>query len=432
MTLEEMIVIPADPHAGDVDAMFECLVAELEGSSPFLNAVERLAALDREEAQRFAERAVLYAGLIAQNLEEQGPRASYDLAFRSLTAELAISARVSDRTIQSRLSEALALVGDFPLTLHALERAELSVAHARVIMAAGAPISDPARRADYESAVIARAASVTPGRLHRLARLAAERIAEVGFAERHDAAKAERAVRSYELSDGMSEVVATVPTVLAAGIMDRLTAMATAVRKANPDDPRHLDQIRADLLCELQLAGDPTGDVHAAAAGIHAEVAIVIPALTLLGKGDEPTTILGAGPIGLDDAMSLAAGAPSLLRLITDPVTDLVLATDNYRPSSRLRRYLRMRDGRCRCPSCNRAAWRSDIDHTIPFSEGGPTEAGNLEVLCPGHHTIKHLPGWKLRQTSPGVLEWTTPHGIVVVDRPDTPVRFADGAAVIG
>jgi hypothetical protein len=30
------------------------------------------------------------------------------------------------------------------------------------------------------------------------------------------------------------------------------------------------------------------------------------------------------------------------------------------------------------------------------------------------------------------VLEWTTPHGIVVVDRPDTPVRFADGAAVIG
>lgn len=426
MTFELIDEIPIDPQAADVDAMFECLVAELEGVNPFLDAVARLAALDREEAVRFAERSMLYAELVSLNLAEQGPGASLDLAFRSLTTELAIATRLSDRTVQARVSEALTLVGDFPLTLHALECAEISVAHARVVMAAGSPISDPARRVDYESAVIARAASVTPGRLRRLAQLAAERFAGVDFAERHAKARDERSVRSYETSDGMSEVVATIPTVLAAGIMDRLTAMGNAVRSANPDDPRTLDQIRADLLCELQLAGNPTGDVHAAAAGIRAEVAIVIPALALLGRSDEPATILGGGPVGLEDALQLTAQAPSFLRVMTDPVTDLVLATDTYRPSGRLRRYLRMRDGRCRCPSCNRAAWRSDIDHTIPYSEGGLTEAGNLEVLCPGHHTIKHLPGWKLRQVSPGVLEWTTPHGIVVVDRPDTPVRFSD------
>jgi hypothetical protein len=29
-----------------------------------------------------------------------------------------------------------------------------------------------------------------------------------------------------------------------------------------------------------------------------------------------------------------------------------------------------------------------------------------------------------VRQLEPGVLEWTTPHGIVAIDRPDTPVRF--------
>ncbi|HEY9499671.1 MAG TPA: DUF222 domain-containing protein [Terrimesophilobacter sp.] len=426
MLPEQSIDYPADPDAGDIDAVFDCLVARLESSNPFLDAVERLAGLDREEARRFAERSLIYAGLIAQNLAEQGPGASFELAFRSLTAELAIAARVSDRTMQARLSEALTLVDDFPLTLHALQCAELSIAHARVVMTAGSSISDPARRADYESSVIARAASVTPGRLRRLAQLAAEKVAGVGFAERHAKAKEGRSVRSFETVDGMSEVVATVPTVLAAGIMDRLTAMANAVRLANPDDPRTLDQLRADLFCELQLTGEATGDVHSGVTGIRAEVAIVIPALTLLGKGDEPATILGGGPIGLDDALQLTAEAPSFLRVITDPVTDLVLATDNYRPSERLRRHLRMRDGRCRCPSCNRAAWRSDIDHTIPFSEGGPTEVGNLEVLCQGHHTIKHLSGWGLRQVSPGVLEWTTPHGIVVVDRPDTPVRFSD------
>jgi 5-methylcytosine-specific restriction endonuclease McrA len=111
--------------------------------------------------------------------------------------------------------------------------------------------------------------------------------------------------------------------------------------------------------------------------------------------------------------------------VITDPVTDLVLATDHYRPTEKLRRYLRTRDGRCRCPSCNRSVWRSDIDHTIPYSEGGLTEPGNLACLCPGHHTVKHLPGWSVRQLEPGILEWTTPHGIVAVDRPDAPVRFS-------
>lgn len=423
-----------DPHADDVDAVFDSLVAELtaaeeRGANPFLSAMDRLSELEHEESARFAERAVLYSELLATCLAEQGVTvgssgASFELALRSLAAELAIGTRLSDRTMQARITEAMTLVEDFPVTLFALECGDIWVSHARVIMAEGRMIADPARRADYESAIVERAASVTPGRLRRLAQLAAQHYAEVSFQERHEAARAARSVRSYEVGDGMSEIVATVPTVLAVGVMDRLTQMAVAVHDASPEDPRNRDQLRTDLLCDLLLTGQASGDPHAGIDGISAEVAILIPALTLLGDGDEPATILGRGPIGLDDALRMAAGAPSLVRLITDPVTDMVLATDNYRPTQALRRYLRERDGRCRCPSCNRSVWRADIDHTIPYSEGGPTEAGNLAHLCPGHHTIKHLPGWSVRQLEPGILEWTTPHGYVVVDRPDTPVRF--------
>lgn len=435
MLLEHNIDDPIDPHADVVDAVFESLVAELaaaeeRGANPFLSATDRLAALEREESARFAERAVLYAELLATCLAEQGVTAgsgaaSFDLALRSLAAELAIVDRLSDRTVQSRISEAMTLVEDFPMTLFALECGDIWVSHARVIMAEGRMIADPVRRADYESVLVERAATVTPGRLRRVAQLAAQQCAEVSFQERHEAARAARSVRSYEIGDGMSEIVATVPTVLAVGVMDRLTRMAVAVHDANPEDPRNRDQLRTDLLCDLLLTGQASGDPHAGLDGIRAEVAILIPALTLLGEGEEPATILGHGPIGLDDALRMAAEVPSLVRLITDPVTEQILATDNYRPTQALRRYLRARDGRCRCPSCNRSVWRCDIDHTIPYSEGGLTEAGNLAHLCPGHHTIKHLPGWSVRQLEPGVLEWTTPHGNVVIDRCDTPVRFA-------
>ena len=84
--------------------------------------------------------------------------------------------------------------------------------------------------------------------------------------------------------------------------------------------------MRADLFCDLLLTGQPSGYPHAAIDAIRAEVSIVIPALTLLGGSEEPATILGKGPIDLQDALHLAAEAPSLVRVITDPVTDLVLA----------------------------------------------------------------------------------------------------------
>jgi hypothetical protein len=163
---------------------------------------------------------------------------------------------------------------------------------------------------------------------------------------------------------------------------------------------------------------------HAAGVGIRAEVSIVIPMLTLLGKAEEPATIAGRGPIGIDDALRLAAGAPSLIRLLTDPVSEQVLAVDTYRPSRKLRRFIRGRDRRCRCPVCTRAASRGDIDHTLAWEHDGKTKAENLALLCPGCHTLKHLPGWSVKQISPGVLEWTSPHGIVATDYPDTPITF--------
>jgi hypothetical protein len=37
---------------------------------------------------------------------------------------------------------------------------------------------------------------------------------------------------------------------------------------------------------------------------------------------------------------------------------------------------------------------------------------------CQRHHHAKHAPGWKLEQTEPGVMCWTTPSGRAYTIRP--------------
>ncbi len=413
--------------AAEVEARFLVLVAGLVEEHPIDAGIQRVARLQARRAALEAEEARELAALARLYVAEEGPDARVDLVYRSLAAELALACRLSDRTMESRIIYAEELVDDYPATLRALEAGSIGIGHARVIVECGDPIGDPALRGKYEVAVVERAAKVTPGRLRRLARQAAEKVAAVTFEQRHEKAREGRSVRMFEGVDGMSELVHTVPTVFAVAMFDRLTAQAKAVKAANPGDARSLDQVRADLACELVLTGQPSGDPdapHAAGVGIRPEVSILIPALTLLGDSDEPAMIAGRGPIGLDDATRLAGSASVLVRVLTHPVSEQVLAVDSYRPSKKLRRYLHRRDGRCRCPSCAKPPEGCDLDHSIAWEHGGKTRDDNLADLCQNHHTIKHLPGWKVKQVSPGVLEWTTPHGVTAIDTPDTPVTF--------
>lgn len=71
-----------------------------------------------------------------------------------------------------------------------------------------------------------------------------------------------------------------------------------------------------------------------------ATVVVTVPGLTLLGRGDEPATLEGCGPIDLDTARRLAGSATSWVRLLTHPVSGapLVLDRTTYRVPVALRR----------------------------------------------------------------------------------------------
>ncbi len=357
----------------------------------------------------------------------------HEMALRSIAAELGGVMRITDRTVQRRIDEARTIVEDYPATLAAWEEGRITRGHVRVIVDAGCVVPADRRHA-FEVDAISRCEQDTPNRVKPGLDILAERYAERSFTERHRDAAAQRCVRLVPGLDGVCEVIATVPTVIGDGILDRLTQQAHAVidsREKDDGDTRKIDEVRTDVFADLLLTGapalDPTasGDGAGALGAIRAQVQVIVPALTLLGADDGPADLVGRSPIDADTARCLAAAAPSWTRVLTDPVDGTVVTIDRYRTSIPQRRYLRARDQHCRFPGCRRPAIRSEIDHTIDAALGGPTALGNLAHLCQRHHSMKQFTPWRVRQLSHGTLVWTSPTGREYrEDAPAPPVAF--------
>lgn len=91
-----------------------------------------------------------------------------------------------------------------------------------------------------------------------------------------------------------------------------------------------------------------------------------------------------------------------------------------YRPPPRLREFIAARDLTCRFLTCRMPAWRGDLDHTIPWDDGGRTCKCNLGGGCRGHHQLKQHPRWRLEQRAPGQFTWITPAGRTYTIGPDS------------
>lgn len=60
-----------------------------------------------------------------------------------------------------------------------------------------------------------------------------------------------------------------------------------------------------------------------------------------------------------------------------------------YVPTDKMKALVRARDGQCIWPGCGTSAWRCQLDHRVPYDEGGPTTPDNLFSLCQHHHNQK-------------------------------------------
>jgi hypothetical protein len=167
------------------------------------------------------------------------------------------------------------------------------------------------------------------------------------------------------------------------------TSVRRAVASATPaDDPRTADQRHADALVDLGVAAlhDP---LLPRAQGIRPTVQVTVALSTLLGCHEQPGELAAHGPIPAPIARHIAADPTGTWRrLITDPTGALLdHSTTTYRPPANLTALIIARDQTCTFPGCQRAAHRCDLDHEVPASTGGATNADNLAALRLSHES---------------------------------------------
>lgn len=406
----------------DAQALEEADLVVLDGLvSALVEARRGIAAFQALEAS-------LLAAAMALGVDRSdASRGDGDLPIRAIAAELGAALRVSDRTIQRRLGEAERLATGFPATLAALTEGRISRAHADVIVDAGGRL-EGGTRGHFERAAIEVAERESAARLRPVARLLAERAMPRPLSERHNEARADRRVAVHDLDDGMTQLLAILPSALAHGIRARVTDMAVAIRDADPHEPRSIDQLRADLLADLALTGDASGlDDPALLSEIRAVVHVTVPVLTLSNGDGAAALVEGETPVDAETARRLCGGASSWERVLTHPVTHAVLAVDTYRPTVDMRRLLRARDQRCRFPGCRVPAHRCDLDHVHDHALGGATEQSNLAHECRRHHVLKHHSAWTVILHPDRTMTWTSPTGRRYPDNPvPVGVSFSD------
>jgi hypothetical protein len=214
----------------------------------------------------------------------------------------------------------------------------------------------------------------------------------------------------------------------------------------------------------------------AGAGGLRGSVNLTMPLSAWLGATDAPGEVAGFGAIPADDARALAkllsarpgnrwcltltgqngravahgcaliadpgaskirtgvtsaappgaparAGPPGALTITVTPLAQGTCRHERegpgYQPSNALRHALHVRQRTCSAPGCRRDATRCDLDHTIPYAQGGRTCECGMAPLCRRHHRAKQAQGWQLEQLSPGELVWRLPHGRMYRVEPD-------------
>ena len=243
-------------------------------------------------------------------------------------------------------------------------------------------------------------AALDPAALRRARSTSEER--HIGFGQAHH---------------GMVEFWGALRAPDAAALEKTLDQLADAVC---PGDPRTKDQRRADALvgltggnsqtlpCQCGAPACPAAEATAAASVV---IHVLAESAALTGDSDKPGYLPGYGIV--PPAMLRQYATSARLRPL-DPAA-LRCPEARYRPSTALAEFIRCRDLHCRFPGCDKPAEYCDIDHTVPWQQGGPTHPSNLALLCRAHHLVKTFwmgqKGWGEEQYGDGTIVWTSPSG---------------------
>ena len=423
--------------------------------------VHNRARLDRADAARRSDAGVATPASTASPAES--PRAagglhatsairSREISERSARAEIALALGMSEAGAGSLVETAESMRRQHPAVLAAMRAGLIRERHATRLVASVVELPiDAAER------VVAAALPLSDRAFSKFSALVdrlVQREHPQTLEERHARAFEDRAAWITDDRDGMSVLSQLMPSVDAHAILNRAKSMAKVLKNRVPGtsagadiasgadisadafsadaaigtESRTTKQLVADILRDLQLDGE-TGVLPNEVRGIRPTVFITVPALSAAtGNADfGAAEVDGVGPISLTTAVELIGKNSEWTRIVTHPVTGMILDIDRkkYRPPAALARIVRWAYGTCTFPGCRTAAHRCELDHIHDWNNGGGTSFCNLHPLCTGHHTVKHATQWKVHSNPGGGVTFTSPGGQTSTTLPKAPWRHS-------
>ena len=399
--------------------------------------VERICGASRAENQAAGQRLVAVGELHVLRARESGGCEDFATdTGDAVTAEVAAALRISQALASSYVGYARVMRNELPQVGAALVAGDISYSVFQTIVYRTELIADPDVMAavDAELATkVRRWPSMTRGRLAALVDRVVARVDRDAVRRRRERAT-DREFSIVDSGDGLSEVFGRLVSTDAHAVDARLDALADTVCE---HDPRTRKQRRADALGVLAAGADRLecrcGRADCSAGALPAASPVVIHVVanqaSLDGTASTPGSMIGADALIPAELVAELARSAKLQPLIhpTDAPPE-----PGYAPSRALADFVRCRDLTCRFPGCDRPALDCDVDHSIPYRDGGRTHASNLKCLCKLHHLIKTFWGWHDQQLPDGTVIWTSPAGQTYVTTPGSALLFPGLCAPTG
>ncbi|OMC55275.1 hypothetical protein A5747_14295 [Mycobacterium sp. IS-836] len=416
--------------------MLEHMFEYLEASRPTQESavlLDRVREAGRAEARAAAERLVAVGELLVLRCRATGEHADWATdTWEAVAAQVAAALGCSVAMGHSYLRYAMALRERLPRVGELFAAGEIDYRAFQAIVFRTDLITDAAVLAIVDArvaALLVRRPSLTRG---GLAAAVDQVVVQVDRDAQRRAVKAaeDRHVDVRANESGMAWVEASVFATTGQALDRRLDELAGTVCEG---DPRTKAQRRADALGALAAGAETlvctcgSPDCHPAEPKSGVVIHVIAEQATVEGRGSAPGVLLGGeGLIPAELITELATSAK--LRPLIAPAG----AEPQYTPSAKLAEFIRCRDLTCRAPGCDRPATHCDIDHTVPYAEGGATHPSNLKCLCRLHHLLKTFWGWRDQQLPDGTVIWTLPDGHSYVTTPASALLFPSLCAPAG
>lgn len=320
----------------------------------------------------------------------RSPAERLEEAFEFASDEIRAALTLTRRAAEGRLSDASELRERLPRVWGMLHEGLIDLARARVILKGTTHLSEETARRLVDE-IAGRAPGLTTGQLAALIRRLCVEVDPDEAKQRYERAVEARRLWIEQTVDGTANLhLLDIAIEDAKAIGRRINAHMINVKKAN--DSRSHDQIRADITSDMLLGSDPTN---------HGKglVDVRVDLTTLAALDNKAAEIPGMGPIIADIARQVAFNQEEAewRWTVTDPDRGIFhTGILRRRPNTAQLRQIYARDLTCTFPGCRMPATDCDIDHEIPWAEGGPTSVRHNTPRCRYDHILKDH-GWKHR-----------------------------------